>query len=252
MKYQFEFAQTLYKRLRRFKDIELWIDTFNIKPSDHIYETIEEGIEDCDIFIPVLTNKFRDSRNCMIELERAFRLSRSVNTVIMPILLSSCKEPIVTEGIKAVDFRGAVSDNNTINQTILNGSLQVLVKGIRDARQKISRIREIQESNVKAVQDLKWHIFYRVYYGTDNIQDIFKLYCDIIDDREFSIEPCSQFLKDINHWTEKGYIEGLGKKIDIQYRSFSLEKMYEKLQMTENGREFKRENNAQAGRFLFL
>lgn len=241
---QSNFAQTLASRLKRYKDIDAWIDTEKLKVGDKLYTWIERGLQkDSDICIPILTPEYLESDNCLMELKYAIQLYRNEDKPILPILLSNCKIPIFLEDIIWADFRNVLTKQGKIKKAAFNSALMKLVESIRYHKNKILRISQVRRSTVRTIDDLKWHIFCRLHdggtYKWTDTRSIFSLYCDIVLDRKFKIKPEEQFIKDLTYLMDDNeLIEGNNRNIDVQYRSFVVSGVPEQIRWTAEGREF--------------
>lgn len=100
-----DFAKYLSKRLDRYKDIEVWLDEREINIGDSILTRMAEGLEECDLFLIILSPEAFSSKNVQIELEKALEMRRDDNKKIFPILYKDCNiHPFLT-GTLYADFR---------------------------------------------------------------------------------------------------------------------------------------------------
>jgi ABC-type uncharacterized transport system substrate-binding protein len=138
---QDDFAQYLSKRLQRFSEIDVWIDTANLDIGDRIGDVISRAIEtQCDLTLCVLSPEYIESEYCKYELEMAARLSRENRHRIIPLLLSDCIIPLPLEGLLWGDFRNAWPLTTRAKKTAFDGTLHRLITSIKKTGTRMRRV----------------------------------------------------------------------------------------------------------------
>jgi len=77
----------LNKNLKK-SNINCWIDDSHIVGGKQLYEEIEKGISNCQLFIACCSNNYSTSPNCQRELLLAIER----NKLIIPVLIASCDQ----------------------------------------------------------------------------------------------------------------------------------------------------------------
>ena len=104
-----DFAKHLADDLRA-RGLEGFIDIYSIKPGDNIAERIGDGLEQCDVYIPVLSVAALKSPWCKEEINAAITLcndpSRQSRPRIVPVLIEKCQSimPVLLRPRLYVDF----------------------------------------------------------------------------------------------------------------------------------------------------
>jgi hypothetical protein len=107
-----KFAKRLTDDLRA-KGLQGFFDVYSIQPGDNIPSRISQGLEDCDVYIPILSEAAFSSPWCEWELGAAIQLRNTRGRMgrprIIPVLIDHCEEkvPAILRPIAYVDF----SDN---------------------------------------------------------------------------------------------------------------------------------------------
>lgn len=125
-----QFAKQL-KRDLEANGFSVWLDQEDIPSGKDWHGAIGTGLQDCAAIIPVITQKYIDSRFCMNELYTA----DGDKKLIFPIMYETNVDLVSTEAGRAVKF--IVSG---INWTMFrpglddySDSLQKLIKGMKES-----------------------------------------------------------------------------------------------------------------------
>jgi hypothetical protein len=86
-----EFAQRLCKDLRA-SGLEGFFDAYSIKPGDDIAARVNKGLEECDVYIPVLSFAAFESPWCNEEINAAITLSNQLSRQGKPRIISALIE----------------------------------------------------------------------------------------------------------------------------------------------------------------
>lgn len=100
-----EFTLRLAKDLRK-TGLETWVDQLDIPAGEHWDWSIEQALEQCEYFLPVLSPDAVSSRNVMDELSFAIEERKR----ILPILAKNCKLPFRVRRIQYLDFTNIYID----------------------------------------------------------------------------------------------------------------------------------------------
>lgn len=76
-----EFCRRLTAELQK-RDLDLWVDWEGIPPTVDWLKEIEKGVEEADTFLPIITNEWIASKNCLIELEYAVKNGKRLIPVV--------------------------------------------------------------------------------------------------------------------------------------------------------------------------
>jgi len=86
--------------------VEVWYDKWEIKVGDSILWKIEEGIEESDYLVIVISKEAWESDWVRKEIEGAFQKQVEMKAkFILPVYYRDCKIPFLFSGIKYADFR---------------------------------------------------------------------------------------------------------------------------------------------------
>jgi hypothetical protein len=244
------FAHLLSKRLCRYAGIHTWIDLKNVRVGGKLSELLERGIaSETDLFIPILTNEYLDSANCQMELKYAIALGRKLLKPILPLVLLPCRIPMILEDIVWGDFRDVYDESGKLDQSRFNKSLRKLVTDIRYYGKQSNRIVKIKSSSVRAVEDLWCHLLWRIKDETQGssawalTEELFCLYCDIIQDRQFPVSPVDQFFADLFLIVNKDkFVEVSQVKTNFHYLKHYVTSVPKELRLTEMGSRFIRDS----------
>jgi hypothetical protein len=232
----------LAARLKRYKDIEAWIDVERLRIGGKLYNWLEMGIRhESDVFLPILTPHYLSSANCQMELKYAIELSRREYKPILPVVLSDCQIPMVLEDIIWGDFRSIFDEHGVLDKEQFNIALKSLVSSIRYFAKRSERLKLVASSGVRSISDLWFFLFNHMarYYDYVDTAKVFRLYCDIVEERGFQITAADQFISDLHNLIEdKQYIVGNGHKVDIRYLVHVVRGVPEKIQVTKKCRKF--------------
>ena len=128
------FVRRVKISLEQYK-IKTWLDEANIKPGESITESLQEGLNKCDVLLLFLTPHSVQSGWVRSEWQSRFAVQVSTRKVkVMPLLIEDCDIPEFLKDIKYIDFR---SDYDTgiadLLRALLNGHLKDFRKdaGIR-------------------------------------------------------------------------------------------------------------------------
>lgn len=99
-----DFTRRLEAALRS-KPFRVWVDHSDITPGDSIPSAINTALAAADIFVPIMTPHYVNSRWCTAELDAfIMRLHSDSSVFAIPILLTSCDIPPLLRSIQYVDF----------------------------------------------------------------------------------------------------------------------------------------------------
>lgn len=86
--------------------VQVWYDKWEIRAGDSILWKIEEGIEESDYLVIVISKEAWESDWVRKEIEAAFQKQVEMKAkFILPIFYRDCKIPLLLSGIKYADFR---------------------------------------------------------------------------------------------------------------------------------------------------
>ncbi len=106
-----DFAKRLADDLRA-RGLEGFFDFYSIKPGENISERIGKGLEECDIYVPILSFVALESRWCQEEINAAITISNEVGRnrrpIILPVLIENCqsKLPVFLRSRLYINFTG--------------------------------------------------------------------------------------------------------------------------------------------------
>ena len=107
-----KFAKRLTDDLRKY-GLEGFFDAYSIKPGDDIAGRIARGLEECDVYVPLLSPAAVASDWCELEINAAINLSLERKRPdregkerprIIPIVIAPCKLPTLLRGRLHIDF----------------------------------------------------------------------------------------------------------------------------------------------------
>ncbi|MBI5304224.1 MAG: SUMF1/EgtB/PvdO family nonheme iron enzyme [Chloroflexi bacterium] len=105
-----------------------FLDERSIRPGESIPSRIEHGLEECDVYIPVLSPAALASPWCDWEIDIAITLSRDATRNerprIMPVIAEKCKVPSRLRHLLYVDFgnwRDEPTYHHALNVMLVNG-----------------------------------------------------------------------------------------------------------------------------------
>ncbi|MBI5303701.1 MAG: SUMF1/EgtB/PvdO family nonheme iron enzyme [Chloroflexi bacterium] len=110
-----DFARKLCDDLRA-NGLDGFFDAYSIKPGDLISKEISDGLEKCDVYVPILSHAALKSPWCDEEIHAALTLGkfpgRSGRPRIIPILVEDCQEamPILLRTRLYIMFDGCYDD----------------------------------------------------------------------------------------------------------------------------------------------
>ena len=96
------------------KDHDVWLDKKRIDLGNHINDTVEKGIEECDIFVCAWSHNAYDSKGVLFELETATRLNKPI-LVLKIEDFDTAHSPFLA-GKEYIDFSG---DEVSYNQQVV-------------------------------------------------------------------------------------------------------------------------------------
>ncbi len=106
-----DFAKRLADDLRA-RGLEGFFDYYSIKPGENISERISKGLEECDVYVPILSFVALESRWCQEEINAAIAISneagRNGRPIILPVLIENCqgKLPVLLRSRLHINFTG--------------------------------------------------------------------------------------------------------------------------------------------------
>lgn len=102
-----DFAKRLRDDLRKH-GLEGFFDAYSIRPGDDIAGRIARGLEECDVYVPLLSPAALESKWCELEINAAINLSleqgRSGRPRIIPAIVAPCKLPTLLRGRLYINF----------------------------------------------------------------------------------------------------------------------------------------------------
>lgn len=105
---QHDFALKLADALESHGIKNAWIDEREIPGGGHIEDRIRRGVQDCDVFLFLISPASLTSKWCNLELQEAFRQRFETGIQIIPILLrdlTGCSIPEMLQDLLYIDFR---------------------------------------------------------------------------------------------------------------------------------------------------
>jgi 5'-deoxynucleotidase YfbR-like HD superfamily hydrolase len=128
------FVKRVKTSLEQYK-IKTWLDEANIKPGESITESLQKGLNECDVLLLFLTPHSVQSGWVRSEWQSRFAVQVSTRKVkVLPLLIEDCDIPEFLKDIKYIDFR---TDYDTgiaqLLSALLNGHMHTFKKdsGIR-------------------------------------------------------------------------------------------------------------------------
>jgi hypothetical protein len=106
-----EFARRIADDLRA-RGLDGFFDIYSIKPGDNIAERIGHGLEECDVYVPILSFAALKSRWRSEEINAAITLSnepgRGGRPRIIPVLVQNCQSemPVFLRSRLYINFTG--------------------------------------------------------------------------------------------------------------------------------------------------
>ncbi len=103
------FARHLADDLRSC-GLDGFFDMYSIKPGQNISERIADGLEKCDVYVPILSHAALNSPWCKEEINAALTLSntpgRNGRPTIIPVLVENCQDelPVFLRSRLYIDF----------------------------------------------------------------------------------------------------------------------------------------------------
>ncbi len=108
-----EFAKRLCDDLRKY-GLEGFFDAYSIRPGDDIAGRIARGLEECDVYLPLLSPAAVQSKWCELEINAAINLSleqgRDGRPRIIPIIVAPCTLPTLLRGRLYINFHQSYDD----------------------------------------------------------------------------------------------------------------------------------------------
>lgn len=100
------FVQKLAQDLRDKGRNKVWLDLWEIRIGDSIIGKIEEGINESDFLIVVLSKHSVISNWVISELRSALTIQlNQQNVKVLPVLIDDCQKPLFLNHIRHADFR---------------------------------------------------------------------------------------------------------------------------------------------------
>ena len=108
-----DFAKQLCNDLRAH-GLDGFFDAYSIQPGDDIAGRIAHGLENCDVYVPLLSPAAVASKWCELEINTAINLSmeagRDGKPRIIPVVIKPCKLPTLLRGKLYINFDGRYND----------------------------------------------------------------------------------------------------------------------------------------------
>lgn len=142
-----DFAHKLSNSLKLHK-IDVWIDTLSLQVGDNLIEKINQGVEESDLVVVVLSKAYSNSKWTLQELSAfAMKEVAANKTTIFPILIEDCEIPIFLRDRLYLDFR--VSFDEGIKKLVS------AIKQHKKARRKSQETSSVTEGNKKSSIDFQ-------------------------------------------------------------------------------------------------
>ncbi len=96
-----------------------FFDAYSIQPGDDIAGRIAKGLEECDVYVPLLSPDAVASKWCELEINTAINLgmehkrtspTREERPRIVPVVIKPCKLPVLLRGKLHIPFDGRYDD----------------------------------------------------------------------------------------------------------------------------------------------
>ena len=104
-----EFARKLCDDLSAH-GLDGFLDAYSIQPGDDIAVRVARGLEECEVYVPLLSPAAVESPWCEREIGIAIDLSmereRKGRPRIVPVIVKPCKLPTILRGILYISFDG--------------------------------------------------------------------------------------------------------------------------------------------------
>jgi hypothetical protein len=130
-----EFALKLALELRS-SGFDIWLDQLDIPTGARWDDEVEQALEDCDIFMVILTPASSTSDNVKDEIGYAIDTGKR----ILPILLENAKVPLRLRRFQYVDFTGKNYDDG------VESAKQLLRKLIEEAAIPVEQLHSVTEA----------------------------------------------------------------------------------------------------------
>jgi sulfatase modifying factor 1 len=108
-----EFAKRLCDDLRKY-GLDGFFDAYSIRPGDDIAGRIARGLDECDVYLPLLSHAAVQSKWCELEINAAINLSleegRNGRPRIIPLIIAPCKLPTLLRGRLYISFHQRYDD----------------------------------------------------------------------------------------------------------------------------------------------
>lgn len=117
-----DFAQRLTDDLRKH-GLEGFFDAYSIQPGDDIASRIAHGLEECDVYVPLLSPAAIESKWCELEIHATINLSmekgRDGRPRIIPVIIEPCKLPLLLRGRLYINFHQRYED--ALSELLIKG-----------------------------------------------------------------------------------------------------------------------------------
>lgn len=113
------FVQKLAQDLRDNGGNKVWLDLWEIRIGDSIIGKIEEGINESDFLIVVLSEHSVMSNWVISELRSALTIQlNQQNVKVLPVLIDDCQKPLFLNHIRHADFRPGSNYNEAFAELL--------------------------------------------------------------------------------------------------------------------------------------
>ncbi len=113
------FVQKLAKDLQDIGGNKVWLDLWEIRIGDSIIGKIEEGINESDFLIVVLSERSVTSNWVISELRSALTIQlNQQNVKVLPVLIDDCQKPLFLNHIRHADFRPSSNYNEAFAELL--------------------------------------------------------------------------------------------------------------------------------------
>jgi hypothetical protein len=154
-----EFARRLRDDLQESR-LEGFFDAYSIRPGDGIAALVTKGLEECDVYVPILSFAALESPWCKEEIDTAIRLSqqpsRRGRPRIIPVLIEDCASamPRPLQDLLGIKFSAAY----------LSGLWELLEKGFGiDPASRMRRARMFSGPRIQTGEDENDEVWWGAY-----------------------------------------------------------------------------------------
>lgn len=134
-----DFARKVKAKLNQW-GYDTWLDVDNIQPGEYFRHKIQQGLDESDVLLMVLTSEAQDSREVMSEVDYFLQVGKPV----VPLRHRECKPLYIFVSIQYIDF--VMNEPNGF--TLLRERLKEMTQPVREAAPALE-----EEAGAKAAAD---------------------------------------------------------------------------------------------------